>query len=211
MDTVVVHLLKTGEARGKEDILLALLPEDRIRKAKRFVREEDRLRSLCAGFLLTRWIGDYSVDGFGKPRSEKCCFSLSHSEDLVGLAVGGDREIGLDLERVRAGKDFDRLARFCLSGEELACLGRDADFLSAFVAKESLAKAEGQGLAGGPRAIPAFPLNGEVEYKGRIYYRHFLERGGYYLSVAQEGADFRIEFEETGEIPGRREPGRNIT
>ncbi len=196
MNTIVLYFLPTRSARGKEELLLAALPESRAAKAMRYAREEDRLLSLCAGWLLARRVGETAADALGKPRSAKCCFSLSHAAGLAGLAVGGDRELGMDLEPVREGRNFDRLAAYCFSEEELARYREGTGFLPLFVAKESLGKAEGRGLAGGPKTIPALPEDGGVSYRGKNYFRHSLEWNGYTVSVTQEGEDFRIQTVE---------------
>ena len=196
MDTVFLHLLDIRSARGREPDILSLLPPARADKANRFIREDDRLLSLCAGYLLFRYVGGYTVDRFGKPKSDKCFFSLSHAGGLAAIAVGEKNELGLDLERKRTGPDTASLAGYCLSEEEKAAFPLDEDFLPAFVAKESLAKAEGRGLGKPVKAIPALPLNGAVLYENKTFYRHSFERNGYLFSVSQEEHDFTVETDE---------------
>ena len=98
---------------------------------------------------------------------------------------------------MRVRRDEASLARYCLSEEERAYLEHGERFLRMFVAKESLAKADGRGIAGDIRAIPALPLDGAVSYNGIRYYRHSLEWNGYVLSVTQAREDFIIETKET--------------
>jgi len=195
MKTVNVRFMKTSAARGKEEYLFSVLPEDRVEKARKYVRENDRLLSLCAGYLVYRFVGEYAVDAYGKPRSDRLFFSLSHSGDLVGLAVCEDREVGLDIEKRDGERDEDALAAYCFSDEELEEYRRDGDFLSLFTSKESLSKAEGRGL-GDVKNIPALPLDGAVGYCGKTYHRHSLGVSGFSVSVALEGDDFAIETNE---------------
>ena len=196
MKKIHLYLLNINTAKGMEEYLLSILPEERVRKAKNYVRENDRLLSLCAGYLISRYIGAYRVDPCGKPRSDERFFSVSHSGELVGLAVSEDRETGLDIEKKRAESDFVQLAEYCFCKEELELFNKGADLLALFTAKESLAKAEGGGLAKDIKTIPALPPDGKVEYGGRIYYRHSFETNRYVGSVTQEHEDFIIETTE---------------
>jgi len=84
----------------------------------------------------------------GKPYSKNLTekFSLSHSGDVVGLAVG-NQELGFDLEQIRP----VRLGRFVRPEES------KIDPLTLFVVKESTVKWTGEGLKalGGCRVLPA--------------------------------------------------------
>lgn len=79
-------------------------------------------------------------------------FSVGHSGDLYGVAVGSSRSVGFDVERRRAvpragaiarrwfrGAEADELLR--LEGEEL-----EREFMRLWTAKEALAKRHGAGL-----------------------------------------------------------------
>ena len=195
METIHLHLLDIRSARGREADISSLLPASRVEKAGRFIRTDDRLRSLCAGYLLTRYVGDYTVDGNGKPRSGNCFFSLSHAGRFAGIAVGYSGELGLDFEPAETDKNTEKLSDYCLNDAERLVFPPDA-FLKAFVAKESLAKADGRGLRPPVRSIPALPLDGAVNYETKTYYRHSFERNGYLFSIAREGNDFAVETDE---------------
>jgi len=196
METVRVFLMNTDAARWKEDSLFSVLPRGRVEKAARHVRESDRLLSLCAGYLIFRAVGDHYVDKFGKPRADGCFFSVSHSGKLAVLALCESRDVGIDIEAVRAEKDEASLAEHCFDAREMKEYAGGAPFLALFTSKESLSKAEGCGLGNDPKAIPALPLDGKTEYKGKIYFRHTLALDGYYASVALEGEDFITTTEE---------------
>lgn len=77
------------------------LPEDRQKKIKRCRFEEDKLRSLLAGLLIRRVIGDkpMTYGEYGKPYAAdgSLFFSVSHSGNMVAIAYG-DTELGLDVE-----------------------------------------------------------------------------------------------------------------
>ena len=200
MDTIKVYYMKTAAVKGREEYLYSVLPKSRALKAQRYIKEGDRLLSLAAGCLIYRVIGDFFIDEYGKPRSQNAFFGVSHSGEIAVLAVGNGREIGIDIECLQKGKDYDELAKYVFGDAELEIYRRGESFPALFTAKESLAKAEGRGIGKDVKAIPALPLNGEVGYKNKNYYRHSLEIEGYYGSVTREKEDFTIETEEVYDV-----------
>lgn len=196
MQTIYVYLLHTAQVEGKEAAVGALLPEERLVKANRYAFEKDRRLSLAAGYLVRRYVGDYTVDEHGKPKSERVWFNLSHSGDLAALAVSNRGEVGIDVESISADRDQESLAAYCLSEGEYNAYRDGQAFLALFTAKESLAKAEGTGLVHDVKSIPALPVDGRVEYRGKPYYRHLLQMEGYHGSVSAEGEDYVLSVQE---------------
>ncbi len=79
-------------------------------------------------------------------------FNLSHSRGRALLALGAGRELGVDLEQVRAGIDTATIAASYFFGTERAAIDalepdrRAEAFFRFWVAKEAVLKAEGVGL-----------------------------------------------------------------
>lgn len=193
MEKVRLTFLNIAHIEENLPAIISCLTPQEIRKAERLIRKEDKLLSYGGAFLARRYLGknaEIMRTKAGKPYASGGYFSISHSVDTVGISFCERREVGLDIEKVRSGYD-DLAARFC-SEEELIS---GYDFLSLFTAKESLTKAEGEGLSGNLRAIPALPVNGPVYYKGKDYFRHTVEINGYRVSVSVEGSDFISEEE----------------
>ncbi|WP_433167346.1 4'-phosphopantetheinyl transferase family protein [Kribbella sp. CA-247076] len=96
----------------------------------------------------------------GKVRAEGVELSVTHSGDLVGVAVS-DRPVGLDVEKVDPDLDVDGLARISLSAAETASLPRDGSralaFTTAWTRKEAVVKATGDGLRTDLRTITGPP------------------------------------------------------
>jgi len=91
----------------------------------------------------------------GKPELEHTSravrFNLSHSEDLCVIAVHDDREVGVDVERIRPLLDLDAVRNRCFSVRERAAIvGGDAHGLEAFfyfwTLKEAWLKGSGEGI-----------------------------------------------------------------
>jgi phosphopantetheinyl transferase len=135
---------------------LSLLPLARHQKFDRYRLMGDKARSLAAGLLLRRFLkvkndADLSYGPMGQPHLTKPgpYFSLSHSGDFAGLAIGS-HPLGLDLENSQAQRDWQRLAKTILTPNERLEMTLWPDpqqfILAAWVLKESLGKATGGGL-----------------------------------------------------------------
>jgi 4'-phosphopantetheinyl transferase len=85
--------------------------------------------------------------------------SLAHSGDVALVAIARDREIGVDVELLRAGTESWSLSSHALTRSERARLetlpisSRSGAFLSMWTRKEALLKAVGVGLALDPQLI----------------------------------------------------------
>jgi 4'-phosphopantetheinyl transferase len=97
------------------------------------------------------------VSDRGKPRlvtAGSLRFNLSHSGGLALIAIGAERELGLDVERIDSDRDFAALARSRLDPGDAEAVsaappGRRADvFYAAWTRREAIAKCFGEGLTG---------------------------------------------------------------
>jgi 4'-phosphopantetheinyl transferase len=135
-------------------------PEDR----ERFLRGRGALRRLLGAW---RDEAPPAVPIAGGRHGKPCClggpeFNLSHSGDLILLAVHQQRPVGVDVERLRPGlawrpiaqrvlppADWQALEALAAAAEEEAAEQEAAEaFLVAWCRLEARLKAEGVGLAG---------------------------------------------------------------
>ncbi len=152
---------------------LELLDSDERVRAGRFIRARDRrrfarcrsaLREILGGLLceqprLLRFRAvargkpelDFpSIDG-GEPPVR---FNVSHSSELAVIAVCRSRELGIDLEQVRAIGEAERIVESFFSADELAEFGQIGSeqkamaFLRGWTRKEAILKGLGVGIAG---------------------------------------------------------------
>jgi 4'-phosphopantetheinyl transferase len=149
--------------------LYEILSLDERRKAERFHFQVDRERHVI-GRALARIVLAHLLDvapnnvrfrynKFGKPyldcndNGPQRRFNLSHSGDLILLAVAAGREIGVDVEGVRQDVKVDRIAARYFSARERAELAslppekRAAAFFACWSRKEAFIKAKGIGLS----------------------------------------------------------------
>jgi 4'-phosphopantetheinyl transferase len=141
----------------------ALSPGERLRARRlraplarrRFVMRRLGLRAVLAEYSgadparLT-----YRAGPYGKPALEGGpCFSLSHSGGLALCAVSPGREVGVDVERLRAVPEADRIVERVFSPAErrdyhaLREAAPGSAFLRMWTRKEALLKALGVGFS----------------------------------------------------------------
>ena len=138
---------------------------DEERRAGRMLDEQRRARFLASRAWLRVILGihlgvdpaavAYTVSQGGKPSvvgGGDLGFSLSRSAEVALVAVTRGRAVGVDVERLQAGVDHDRLAEQFFTPAEAAALRelpeadrRDA-FFGLWVRKEAVVKASGAGL-----------------------------------------------------------------
>lgn len=97
---------------------------------------------------------ELAVDGHGKPRlaGEQLHFNLSHSGALALIAICHDREVGVDVEWIKPGRDLIALAERALAPADAAAVRgaaeaeREALFYWHWTCHEARLKCLGIGL-----------------------------------------------------------------
>ncbi|MDR2199146.1 MAG: 4'-phosphopantetheinyl transferase superfamily protein [Deltaproteobacteria bacterium] len=184
---------------------LELAPPGRRKKALRYVKEEDRLRSLSAALLMRTFLGaeedgDVLWDYQGRPELKKGLpfFSLSHSGGYAALSAASFRH-GLDVEDLSRPVKFESLLNRALSPEESGqkdFLSQDARaFFRLWTRKESLLKALGLGLRLDPASFSVSPLFREsVAALGREWFFHTIEFDGHLFTLAADRGPLAAEL-----------------
>lgn len=134
-------------------------------------------------------------------------FSMSHSDDLVVIAISRDSPIGVDIERMQDGID-EELTR-CFSPKVHRALGalpraaRRRAFFQAWTRMEAYAKARGDELESHLDALEVFlgtsddvpgPLVGDGDRPGCWSLRDFSPRRGYAGALAAPRATWMLRF-----------------
>ena len=171
LPTDEIHVWQSRIGWSSECIreLGTILSPDERKRADAFYLEIDR-RRLVVGRGLLRLILAHVLDRkpvdvrfeyneFGKPSlstgpSRSCLqFNVSHSGDVVLLALAVGRAVGIDVEKLRIGLAVDEIAKHYFSARErteLATLNSDLRFNAFFTCwtrKEAFIKARGEGLS----------------------------------------------------------------
>ncbi|MEX2725104.1 MAG: 4'-phosphopantetheinyl transferase superfamily protein [Candidatus Freyarchaeota archaeon] len=151
------------------DKLSYMLSSDERKKAGRFYFERDKKRFIVRHgvlrMILRCYLGlkademNFCYGQNGKPRlsrlfgNEAIFFSMSSSEDLALYGFARNREIGVDVESIRAIPEMDHIANLILSmrEKEFYCsLPKDhrrKAFFTYWARKEAFLKATGEGLS----------------------------------------------------------------
>jgi 4'-phosphopantetheinyl transferase len=173
-----VHLYYLDLARPPAELeeLTALLSPDEKGKASRFQYAHLRRRYIAGRgqlrLLLSRYLDvppasiAFAYGATGKPglagAGNALTFNLAHSEDLAVLAFAQNRQIGVDVERLRELPDMQAMAqRYFALPEQAELLTLPAGeqlpaFYRIWTRKEAFVKATGAGLA---RALTSFVVS----------------------------------------------------
>src|SRR5271163_104467 len=158
--------LATDEATLRT--LESTLADQERERARRFIFERDRDRYIAARGILRGLLGKYlrcapqsiefAYGRHGKPAlagaasRPSICFNLSHSHGLAVVAIGQEREVGIDVELIRAEFASEAIAKRYFSAKEIDELSRlpaelrTEGFFLCWTRKEAYIKAKGDGL-----------------------------------------------------------------
>ena len=198
-----VHVWR-AELQNHPELERSLCPEERAR-ADRFFFEKDRQRFIAGRGLLRGILGAYlgmapselrfTTSAAGKPEldspaEQSLRFNLSHSAELMLLAVSRVGEVGIDLEFMRGDVNFESLAEHHFAPEETSHLrllsppDRTAKFYEIWTATEAQLKASGVGLSNGTKVVEP----------DRWSLHKLRPATGYAGALAVEGEDVQLKF-----------------
>jgi 4'-phosphopantetheinyl transferase len=197
----------------------ATLSSDEISRAERFHFPQDRSAYvICRGImreLLARYLGrsasehEFCYGPWGKPflrqdnPSRSIQFNISHSQGWALLAFGIGRNLGVDVEFVRADVAVDELAERYFSVQEIAELKalpppmRAEGFFLCWTRKEAYIKARGEGLQISLDSFhvsltPGMPECLQSLDSSRWNLRSLNPDSGYVGALAAEGHDWQL-------------------
>jgi 4'-phosphopantetheinyl transferase len=176
----------------------------------------------CLRIILGRYTGlpprevpiEYAEQGKPKLTLNSCRpplhFNVSHSGSLTLVAVAHDREVGVDIEKIRPFPEIEAIAeRFFTRGERdglrrLPPAEKEPGFFRCWTRKEAYIKARGEGL-GVPldqfevTVAPDLParlchLGGQTDKAGQWWMADLQPGPGYVAAVAGEGNPARLQL-----------------
>lgn len=195
MEIVKLYLFDSRTS-GFDNIFSSLfLSDEDIDHLERYKIEEVKKEKALSLHFKNKYIGEYSINEYGKPISKNIFFNISHSHGVVVLATSSKYDVGVDIEVIRDKKDD--LARFVSNEEEYQYIKSDKNFFEVWTSKESLSKCVGTGIRNNIKSIPSFPLNGIKTFNNEVYYNKLIEKDDYVISITlKTKEDFEIEIEE---------------
>ncbi len=166
---IEVCYLDLTKASAAITMLWPLLSVTEKEKALAYRFANDRNRFILGRGAIRRWVGqrlnikaeDLRIveNEYGKPMVSpemnfaKIDFNISHSGDLIALALGTDRPIGIDIEQIRPLEESDQLTQQSFDANEKQLYfsanrnTRSRLFLNTFSQKEACLKQIGVGLS----------------------------------------------------------------
>jgi 4'-phosphopantetheinyl transferase len=165
-DEVHVWQVELTAWEKEADSLLKLLNTEERKRAARFKFPDPHHQFVISRALLRQALGRYlrteagdvhfRTTANGKPElaeSRDLHFNLSHTDGVTVFAIARHRQVGVDVERIRADTNAMELAERFFSTKEVRWLRSQPaseiipSFFSCWTAKEAYIKAQGEGLS----------------------------------------------------------------
>lgn len=153
---------------GEINNLTSFLDENECMRANRFRFKKDQVRYVLSHgilrMILARYLGslpnriELETRKRGKPvllnpkGSNNLSFNLSHSHELMAVAISSVYDVGVDVEQIRYFPEFKSIARSNFHPDETLFLDRMPEhrklngFFQLWTQKEAVVKATGMGL-----------------------------------------------------------------
>jgi 4'-phosphopantetheinyl transferase len=171
---IVVWIAQLSQTQDSLGFLEPCLDAKDRERAVRFKFADDRARFVLGRGLLRKCLGHYleqtpetielGYSDLGRPilaHDETIQFNISHSNDLIALAVTANAKVGIDVERVERHPDLLELAARIFSEHDLQAFQALpanealAVFYRVWTRKEAYLKARGEGITEGLPLISA--------------------------------------------------------
>lgn len=165
-DAVHVFKIKASDYFKKIDPK-ELLSTEELAKASRFLHQQSRenytVRKYFLRKILSQFMGlpplavVFHLKDNKKPGVDGLCFNVSHSKDLITIAVS-ENSIGVDIEYIDPYFQYKEVTELCFSKEERAMVESSAlpvlTFYLLWTRKEALVKATGEGIVEQLQEVP---------------------------------------------------------
>jgi len=193
------------------ELACGLLTATELARNEKFRNRPDRLRHAIARGALRTVLGKklgahpqeihFEIGPHGKPgiAGARMGFNLSHAGDWVWIASADGCDVGVDIERIRAGSAKAEIIRRFGSPEEYASFGlipaedRDLAFFAWWTRKEAYLKGLGCGIMGDPRASTVWTGTGEAKVIEDWTVLSLEAPFGYSGGLAVKAATVRVE------------------
>jgi len=218
---VHVWRVKLDITQLQKESLLGMLTADEVERVGRFRFERDQKQFIAARGMLRQLLGRYlgkpphelrfEYEANGKPvlvtnaGYQTFRFNLSHSDTFALYAVSRDRNIGIDIERVRKDMDIEQIAQRFFTEYEIRSLERVPEknrpgvFFQYWTRKEAFLKATGEGISFpmeefdvsllSRRVLSPITLVGDKRESSRWHVQDLFPGDGYVAAIAVEGCD----------------------
>lgn len=185
---ITVNVLDINDIKKLSTEYCEKLFPKRTKRAFGFSKEEDKFRSLGAGFLIHGVLNikesNLYYNEHKKPYTDGIFFNISHSGDYV-IAVSSDNEIGCDIEKIDSSRIKATEKLFLSEEKEWADIDPVNRFFALWTLKESVMKQQGSGISLSPKSFSVLPfLEGKpIDINKTKLYASAVKYNDYYISV----------------------------
>ena len=172
-----IYILENSETQLIPETFCHRLFPERMKKAERYLKADDRLMCIGAGLLISLIArvneSEIYISECGKPYAKNgIFFNVSHSGNCAALAFGG-HETGIDIEKINGDNLY--LAEHIFTKQELQWVNTDpvTRFHILWSIKESVLKAAGTGLYSSVTLPEVYPETNHVCVNGMTYYFNY--------------------------------------
>lgn len=153
---------------------------------EKYKNENVKKEKIVSAYLKNKYIGEYHLNEYGKPVSDNIFFNISHSHGYIVLVID-QVPVGIDIEKIRAVEED--LRNYISNEEEKQYIHDDESFFEIWTNKESLVKANGNGINQKPNLIPGLPISGPRIYQNKIFFNKTIKYQDLVITVSREGND----------------------
>lgn len=192
----IIRIIIVDISKLKDDFLnISYINEEDKINALKYKKIIDQKQHIISSYLKRKYVKDYFLDEHKKPKSNNIFFNVSHSENLVGIAIA-NIEVGLDIE-FKNKERKDKFINYTCSDDEIKFIKDESDFYKLWTSKESLLKCLGIGIVNNIKEVNALPLNGIKKFRDDIFYSYYIDYIDYSISVTIKGdKNFELELIE---------------
>jgi len=210
-EDVHIWYVDLREIQRIEDLKKVLAPDELIKAGRRHFKK-DRDRYIVTRGILRIMIGDYlsadpcqlqfSYSAYGKPTlgDSPLHFNLSHSNDVTLYAFTRNRDIGIDVEKIRTDLNTQEITERFFTPKENGFINalpndkRYEAFFSFWTRKEAYIKGKGQGMS---ISLDSFDVSGisrnsSSETLNGWSLTELNPASGYIANLAVEDFDWRL-------------------
>lgn len=231
-ESIEIWQIRLDIAEDRLPGLSELLCEEERARVNRFTSERKAREFIITRASLRRILGDitgtdpqklsFSYEAHGRPvldgqdETGRICFNVTHSHLISLIAVTLDRQLGVDIEKIRDDVDHRNLARRYFSPAEYQALQRYQTelqlqaFFATWTRKEAIVKALGDGIAFG---LKEFDVSVEPDHPPYLLATHWDPEEapawsllnidtdpGYVATLATRGSRPRIHYRHSSPI-----------
>ncbi len=195
-----IYIIENSQTQIVLESLCHRLFPERMKKAERYLKAEDRLMCIGAGLLISCIArineSDIYISEYGKPYSKSgTFFNVSHSGNCAALSFG-DHETGIDIEKINGDNLY--LAEHIFTNYEIQWIRSEpiTRFHLLWSIKESILKAEGTGLNSSELLPEIYPPIKHISVNGTTYYFSYMVFDNKSIAVSSTAAVEKLNIKK---------------